>query len=168
LVKIASAGELYAHAIAIEREAAERYSEFAERMEDLGNAAAAEVFVRLAGFETEHLDALLQRTEGVALPRLEECNYRWLDAGAPETAARELVFRLMTPRQALTIALHAERRAQAFFEYVLMTAADPALRALAREMAADEGEHVAMLEQMLARTPPPALDWRPIHEDNPG
>jgi len=49
-----------------------------------------------------------------------------------------------------------------------MTAADPALRALAREMAADEGEHIAMLEQMVAQTPAPAVDWRPIHEDNRG
>lgn len=168
MVRITSAGELYAHAIAIEREAAERYSEFAERMDDLGNAGAAEVFARLAGLEAEHLDALLHRTEGIALPRLAENGYRWLDARAPETAARELVFRLMTPRQGLAIALDAERRAQAFFEQVLMTAGDPALRALAREMAADEGEHIAMLEEMLARTPPPAVDWRPIHEDNPG
>jgi len=72
LVKITTAGALYAHAIAIEREAAERYTEFSERMEDLGNAGAAEVFARLAGLEAEHLDALLQRTEGIALPRLDE------------------------------------------------------------------------------------------------
>jgi rubrerythrin len=168
LVKITSPNELYAHAIAIEREAAERYSEFAERMDDLGNLAAAEAFARLAGFEAEHLDALLQRTAGIVLPRLSDPDYRWLDAGAPETAARELVFRLMTPRQALEIALEAEKRAQAFFERVLMSASDPALRALAREMAADEGEHIAMLEGLLAATPRPAVDWRPIHEDNPG
>lgn len=162
---IASAAELYAHAIAIEREAAERYAEFAERMDDLGNDAAAEVFARLAGFEAEHLEALLRRTEGIALPQFSKNDYRWLDAGAPETAARELVFRLMTPRHALAIAQRAEQRAQAFFEHVLMTAEDSALRSLAREMAADEGEHVTMLEKLLEATPPPAVDWRPIHED---
>jgi rubrerythrin len=158
-VPIHSAAELYAHAIAIEREAAERYAEFAERMEDLGNRAAAEVFARLAGFEAQHLEALLARTAGIALPALAPHQYCWLDAGAPETAARELVFRLMTPRQALAIALHAEERAQAFFEHVLMTAADPALRALAREMAADEGEHIFMLEKLLRKTPQPLPGW---------
>jgi len=153
--RISSAAELYAHAIALEREALERYAEFAERMDDLGNDAAAEVFTRLAGFEAEHLEALLRRTEGIALPQFSENDYRWLDAGAPETAARELVFRLMTPRHALAIALRAEERAQAFFEHALMTAEDPALRALAREMAMDEAEHAAILQSLLERTPEP-------------
>jgi len=166
--RILSAAELYAHAIAIEREAAERYAEFAERMDDLGNEAAAELFARLAGFEAGHLDALLARTEGIALPELSADQFRWLDAGAPETAARELVFRLMTPRQALAIALAAEERAQAFFEHVLTSADDPALRALAREMAADEAEHARVLQRLLERTPEPWVDWASVYERSPG
>jgi rubrerythrin len=142
--RVASAAELYAHAIAIEREADERYAECAERMEDLGNPA---------------VEVLLARTSGVALPALAAHEYRWLDAGAPETAARELVFRFMTPRQALSIALRAARRAQAFFEHVLMTAADPALRALAREMAAEEAEHSEVLERILEKVSKPLADW---------
>jgi rubrerythrin len=55
---IRSAVELYAHAIAVEREAAERYAEFAQRMNDLGEEAVAAVFGRLAGLEAEHLGAL--------------------------------------------------------------------------------------------------------------
>ena len=158
MAPIRSAAELYAHAIAIEREAAERYSEFAERMADLGNEAVAELFDRLAGFEAEHLATLLRRSEGVALPVPAAGEFRWADAAAPETAARELVFRLMTPRHALEIALAAEKRAQAFFEHVLVTAGDPALRALAKEMAAEEQEHVRLVEQLLADTPDPTVD----------
>ena len=156
---IQSAVELYAHAIAIEREAAERYSEFAERMADLGNDAVAELFDRLAGFEAEHLETLLRRSDGVTLPIPAAGAYKWLDAAAPETGARELLFRLMTPRHALEIALAAEKRAQAFFEHVLTTAEDPALRALAKEMAAEELEHVKLVEQLLADTPDPNVDW---------
>jgi rubrerythrin len=152
--RIVSPNELYAHAIAIEREAVERYSELAERMDELGNAAAAEVFAMLAALEAEHLESLCRRTEGVELPDLRPGEYRWLDAGAPETAARELVFRLLGPREALQIALGAERRAQAFFEDAMFRADDPALRALAREMAADEGEHILLIERLLERTPP--------------
>ena len=53
---IDSPGELYAHAIALEREAAERYGEFARRMDDLGNAAVAEEgeHVRLVERLLEH------------------------------------------------------------------------------------------------------------------
>ena len=161
---IGSPNELYAHAIALEREAAERYGEFARRMADLGNEAAAEVFATLARLEGEHLKTLLTRTQGVDVPEFLNEQYAWLDAGAPETAARELVFRLLTARQALEIALRAERRAQAFFERVLLSAEDPALRALAREMAAEEGEHVALVERLLERTREPGLDSRVIFE----
>jgi rubrerythrin len=167
MAPIRTAPELYAHAIAIEREAAERYSEFAERMGDLGNDALAELFGRLAGFEAEHLDALLRRTEGVALPQVSATEYQWLDAAAPETAARELIFRLMSPRHALEIALAGEKRAQAFFESVLMTADDPALRALAKEMAAEEQEHVRLVERLLERTPDPNVDWGAVYDAKP-
>jgi rubrerythrin len=163
---IRSAAELYVHAIAIEREAAERYAEFAQRANDLGDETVAAVFARLARLEAEHLGALERRTAGLALTRLETHEYQWLEAGAPETAARELVYRLMTPRGALTIALGAEKRAQAFFEHVLARAEDPALRALAREMAADEREHVAMIEELLARTPEALVDWASVYQTN--
>ena len=153
---IESAAELYVHAIAIEREAAERYAEFAARMADEGNDEVAAVFRKLAAFEAEHLAALLNRTQGVALPALSS-DYSWLDAGPPETAAHDLVFRLMTARQAVAIALQAERRAFAFFSHVRRIASDPALRALAREMAMDEEQHIVELADLLARTPNPFL-----------
>jgi rubrerythrin len=161
---IGSAPELYAHAIAIEREAAARYSELAQQMSDRGNDAVAEVFSNLARAEARHLDALERGTEGVALPQIAEGEYRWLDAGAPETAAHEWLFSLITPRQALLIALDAERRAEAFFEGVLLAAHDPALRALAREMALEESEHVRIVQQLIERTPDPVVNWASVYE----
>jgi rubrerythrin len=154
--------ELYAHALAIEREAAERYAELAERMADLGNDDVAQLFRRLAVYEAEHLDTLERRTAGVEVPRIASGEYAWLDAAAPETVARELVFRLLTPRHALGIALEAERRAQHFFAEVKATAGDPALRALAQEMAAEEAGHIAMVEQALAKTPDAQVDWATV------
>ena len=161
---IKSSPELYAHAIAIEREATARYVEFAERMSDLGNEPVAEIFGTLATLEAEHLVELLERTTGMALPELAGGEYRWLSSSAPESVDRELVFRLMTPRQALEIALLAEHRAAAFFESVILTADDAMLRALACEMAADEGDHVAMLEKLLERTPSEMIDWASVYE----
>jgi rubrerythrin len=154
---IQSAPELYAHAIAIEREAAERYTELAVRMADEGRDDLARVFESLGDMEGEHLRTLEARTREVALPPIAVGRYHWLEAGAPETAARSLVYRLMTPRMALGIALQAEVRAQAFFEGVFMTCEDPALRALAREMAAEEQEHVLLIERLLESTPSPDL-----------
>ena len=164
MAHIKTAAELYAHAIAIEREAAARYAELAERMSDEGREPLALVFGFLAQEEAGHLDALLRRTEGVALPQINEARYHWLDTGAPETAAHDLVMRLLTPRQALAIALKAEQRALAFFEQVHCIADDPALRALAREMAAEEGEHASMIALLLESTAEPRLDQTVIFQ----
>ena len=90
--RIASIAELYVHAIAIEREAAERYAELAERMRDESNEDLAELFAGLAALEKGHLDALERRTAGVVLPPLEARDYKWFGDAAPESAARELVF----------------------------------------------------------------------------
>lgn len=159
MVVIRTAPELYAHAICIEREAAERYAQFAERMADLGKDDVAETFARLAAIESEHLEALLSRTGGVALPEVSADGYRWIESGPPDDAARDLVLRLMTPRQALTIALGAELRAEAFFERVFMISEDPALQALAHEMALEELEHVVAIEKLLEGVRDPIVDW---------
>jgi rubrerythrin len=87
---IRTPNELYAHALAIEREAAERYAELAQRMDDLGNDEVAALFRRLAVYEAEHLDTLERRTTGVDVPVIPPGRYAWLDAAAPETVAREL------------------------------------------------------------------------------
>lgn len=162
---IESVPELYAHAITFEREAAERYAEFAERMEDEGRDDLARLFDGLARAEMEHLETLEKRTAGIALPTIDDGRYKWLDAQMPERVARELIFRLMTPRQAILIALQAERRALAFFEHAAWTTSDPGVRALAREMALDEREHVALLAKMLGDTPEGTLDTTLIFAD---
>lgn len=153
---------LYAHALAIEREAAARYREFAARLGDAGNDAAARLFAELAQCEEGHAAALERECEGMALPEIAAQEYAWLDAAAPETAAHDLVFRLMTTRDALEIALAAELRAQAFFEEVIERAADPRLRELAAAMAREERAHAEWVREALRRTPDTRVDWEQV------
>jgi rubrerythrin len=160
--RIQTSEELLAHAIAIEREAAERYGELGERMQDLGNDIVAELFLRLARMEKEHAEELAKRAAGLSLPDIEPGQYAWLDHGAPETAARELVLRLLTPRSVLNIALRAEFRAQAFFEQARKDAQDPDLARLAGEMAAEEGVHIAWVKSAIRRTPQSVVDWESV------
>ena len=164
---VRSAPELYAHALAVEREAATRYREFAQRMADLGNDGIAEVFRRFGAEEAEHLRILKRRTKGVRMPRLRAGRHHWLDEGGPAGAARDFVLRLMTPRMALQIALGAERRAEDFFEQVRAEAADPALRLLAEEMEAEERAHIAAVERLIERTPAGDVDWEAAFTDRP-
>jgi rubrerythrin len=164
-IPVSTPSELYAHAIAIEREAAERYAEFAQHMADEGNDDVAALFRTLAVFDAEHLETLQARTKGVEVPPIAPGDYAWLDTGAPETAAHDLVFRLLTPHQALEIALEAERRAKQFFAEVKESATDPALRALAQEMAMEEQGHIAMVQLAMQRTPTGKVDWGRVFGD---
>jgi rubrerythrin len=156
---------LYAHALAIEREAAARYGEFAARMGDSGNDTVARLFGELARFEDAHARALERECAGLALPDIAPGEYAWLDAAAPESPAHDLVFRLMTPHDALAIALEAELRAQSFFEQVLERAGDPLLRDIAAAMAREERAHAASVREALACTPDPRIDWEKIFSD---
>ena len=160
--EIRSAEELLAHAIAIEHEAAERYGELGQRMQDLGNDLVAELFLRLARMEHEHEEELVKRAAGLDLPSIAPGEYAWLENGAPETAAHELVLRLLTPRSVLNIALRAELRAQAFFEQAHRQAKDPELARIACEMAAEEGVHVAWVESAIRRTPQSVVNWESV------
>lgn len=159
---IESVADLFAHALAMEREAVARYREFAQQMLDHDNEDSARLFERLAEVEAQHAEHLERRATGIAVPVLAPAEVAWLDEGGPESPAHEFIFRMMTPRDALNIALLAEERAQEFFEEVLRSATDPGIRALAREMAAEEGEHIAWVKAAIARTPDPNIDWESL------
>ena len=58
--------EFQAHALAIEREAAARYREFAARMSDRDQPALAELFERLARMEQAHAAAGAAGARGTA------------------------------------------------------------------------------------------------------
>lgn len=159
---IRNSADLLAHAIAIEREAAARYAEIGERMAEMGNDIVAQLFLRLARVEKEHEQELVRRAAGMNLPRIAPGEYAWIDKGAPETAAHDLVLNLLTPHAALRIALDAELRAAAFFESARKQAKDPALAELAAQLATEEGVHIAWVKSAIRRTPDPVIDWNSI------
>ena len=162
--RIGSVGLLYAHALLIEHEAAERYREFASHMAEHGNDTLAELFEQLAEFEGEHAYHLAKKTAGMTLPKLAAGEHAWLDREAPVPEARAFVYRMLTPRLALEIALRAEERAKVFFEKVLAEASDAGIREVALDMARDEQAHIAWVNEALARVPQP---YRPS-EEQPG
>ena len=152
---IDSLGLLYAHALAIEHEARARYLELAAHMADYGNDTVAELFARLAEFEAEHAFLLAKKSLGVEIPLLEPDQYAWLDCGPPLPEARAFVYRMMTPRLALQIALQAEERGKAFYEHVCATTRRADVRALAMEFAQDETAHVSWVMEALEHLPQP-------------
>jgi rubrerythrin len=143
----------YAQAIAIEREAAARYREFAHQTAGYGNARTAELFLRLARFEGEHAERLLEKSAGMKLPSVEQLRRGLIEGSRSEVATYEFLYRRVLPHHALLMALAGERRAKAYFERVRSASADPEIRKLAAALAREEAEHIAWIEQALAAEP---------------
>jgi rubrerythrin len=158
--------DFLARAWTMEVEAAERYASFADALQTHNNREVAELFRKLARIEQMHADHILEENLSMHPPVLPPGGVRWA-AGkeGPETAdPGELHYR-MQPYHALQVALACEQRAQKFFADLARGAPRAAVRKAAREMAAEEAEHVRLIQDWLARTPPPDKDWQ--HDPDP-
>src|SRR5512132_1333794 len=69
--------EFLSHAIALEREAAERYLELADMMEAHRNDPVSALFRDMVHYSTLHHDSIVERARGIALPALRSWQYRW-------------------------------------------------------------------------------------------
>lgn len=159
LEPIGSVEEFYAHALAMEGEAAKCYRRFQEHFSDRGEEVLAGLCGNLARFEEDHHKLLVERAGKLKLPELPPERYRWLESGSPEAADCEVVFRLATPRELLEIALKAERSAKRFFEWVAGTTANGEIHALADEMAREEAEHVQWVTRAMEYVRSDGVDW---------
>ena len=153
---IASVEEFYAHALAIEHEAAQRYEEFAAWFAERGDAVLEGLCGNLARLEREHHRELLSGCDGLTIPAIDPGAYQWLGDAPPETGARDLFFRAAHPRHILQIALEGELRAHAFFVEVARTSPTRAVREVAAIMAAEESGHIGWVTQ--------ALEYHPVSQ----
>jgi rubrerythrin len=140
--RIRTVEEFYAHALAIELEAAERYAEFEKYFRGRGEVVLAGLCANIGRMEGEHFRELVAASRHLTLPAIEPNAYQWLEAGSPEAPARELFYRVASPRDLLEIALQAEVNALAFFHNVALTGDNPEVCKLARQMAEEEKQHV--------------------------
>jgi rubrerythrin len=156
---ITSVQELMSYAVALETEAEQRYLDLADQMEVHNNVDVATLFRTLAHYEAEHAKRLDARAEELEARELLPGQAVWPDAEPPENVGHLDAHYLMTPAQALQLALAAERRALAFYREVALNSSDGPLRSAADAMAAEEEQHVRMVEAMLARYPETPADW---------
>jgi len=145
--------EFYAHALAIEREACERYTELHAWFRERGEEVLAGLCRNLSEAEGAHFAELEAACRKLELPVIDAADYQWIEGESPEAPRREVLRRVAKPRQLLLIALAAERGAAAFFEWVAATSPDPRVRALAHELAAEEEHHVSWVRDALEYHP---------------
>lgn len=156
--KINTVAEFFAQALAIETEATERYTLLADQMEVHNNRKIAAIFRRMAQIEAEHRDEVARRA-GAALVAGRPASFTWIGPDGPETIDFEDVHYLMTPHRALMLARLNEERAARYFEAIAAAATDAEIAAFAAEMAEDERNHVAWVDQWIAEFKPDDPDW---------
>jgi rubrerythrin len=154
-----SMAELLVHALVIEVEAVQSYTELAEQMRECGNSEVAELFAKMAELEARHAEKIREKAGDIDLPDLAPWEYRWPGLEAPENIDPAGIHYLMTPHHALKLALENELNAKTFFEVIAKGNTDKRVRAMAEEMAEDERQHVAWMEDWLAEYPEPDADW---------
>jgi rubrerythrin len=145
-------------AYAIEIEAVERYTQFAEQLEGHNNREVAAVFRKLAEIEGLHARHILDEMGWPSLPVL-PVPYASGSPEGPETAPFDSLHYLMRPYHALEIALRCEIRAVKYFEDIAAASADQRVRAAAAHMAAEEREHVTLMRDWMKRVPQPQAGW---------
>jgi rubrerythrin len=144
--------ELYAHALAVEREATKRFAELERYMRDAGMDHIADELGSIGKEEREQYELLAVGTSGRELPKLSPWEYAAHFLGPQADVVRAP----RSAREALTLAIATERRTQNFYVDVAEHTTDDTMCAFAAEMAVDEGRHIARLERLLAREPDPA------------
>jgi rubrerythrin len=150
--------ELMGQAFAMEKEAAQRYAEFADAMEVHNNAEVAALFRKMAGIEELHAQRILAEMGWQKAPLLVG-KPAWKAFEAPETTPHDDVHYLMHPYHALQLAHMNEQRAMLFFSRLARAATEGPVRRAARELQAEEAEHVALVEAWMKKIPKPAKNW---------
>jgi len=151
--------EFMARALLMEREAVDRYTEFADAMEGHNNREVGAMFRTMAGYEGKHEAQILAQMgwTHATVPTVNATD--WPDFEGPETVPLEDVHYLMQPFHALHVALAAELRAQAFFAQIARSTTNEAVRAAALEMSQEEQEHAELVRAWLKKVPEPQGDW---------
>jgi rubrerythrin len=91
-----------------------------------------------------------------------------MEHASPEAPARELMYRVANARQLLEIALAAENRARDFFVAVARTTGSRALRELSSLFAAEELEHVRMVQEAMEAYGRGGPDWEALMGEGVG
>lgn len=144
-----SLDELFALADAMEREAAHKYDELATAMQEQGRRDLAAVFDDLAAAEREHVDSVTRWSQSRLGHPPDPALVRWRipETFDAEATAEMKTSRLVTPYQALAMAVQNEERAFAFWSYMAAFAEGPDIKAACETMAREELGHVATLRR---------------------
>jgi rubrerythrin len=138
----------------------------ADQMEMHNNPALVDVFRGLARAEGIHRDEICRMAGDFDVAAHARKAARWWLGESPESADLGAAHYLMTPHDALQMALAAEQAALEFFRELLVGTRDPEVRRFAAELVEEEAGHVALCQRLLQGCLPSAGD-RPAGDPDP-
>jgi len=149
-----------AHSLALEKDAMGRYDDLSRILDSHNNPQVSALFHDMKNYAELHVNEVTKIAETVGgIPAVAPLDFVWYTEEPPEAAPFEEAHYLMTPRQALEVALDCEKRAQDYYTRVATETADPEVAKLAHAFAAEEGGHVELLQAWLERLPPTKPGW---------
>ena len=155
---VPSLEDFMSRAYALELEATERYAQFAEQLDTHNNREVAQMFRKLAQIEALHAKRILEEMGWSSLPAMPPA-FAWDGQEGPETAPFDALHYLMQPYHALEIALRCELQAVKYFDGIAAGDVPLRVREAAKEMAAEEREHVALIKEWMKKVPQPSAGW---------
>jgi erythrin-vacuolar iron transport family protein len=152
-------------AILVEEEAQERYLEFVDQMEKHHTPQAAEFFRSMARNEQKHGDELRAKRRSLFgdVPRKVKRSMLW-DVEAPDYDEPRA---FMSARQAMEVALRAEKKAHEFFVRALPQVSHPEVKALFQELRDEEVLHQSLVREAMRSLPPGPDPDEEGYEDEP-
>ena len=160
----AAYSDFMVQAYAMENDARDRYTELAEQMEVHNNLQVAQFFRKLSRIEGLHADKIVLEMGWSQPPAAAEA-WMWRHSEAPESVPTGEAHYLMQPYHALELALECERRAASFFTGITRSTAPADVKRIAREMAADEREHIRLIQEWMKKVEKPGPGWD--HDPDP-
>ena len=139
------------YSIKVEEEAAAHFDELGEAMEGCGNNEVAKLFRQFASYSRLHWEEAKSKADSRDVAPHIPDEHMWPNLETPEQTSLWAGDPSMSRRDALKAALQGERNGFDFYHHIAETARDPEIRALAKEFADEEAEHVAILERWIAR-----------------
>jgi rubrerythrin len=157
--KVSSLNDLLAVAYQIEIDAVERYNVLADQMETHNNPELVKIFRDLARAEGIHGEEIRRLAGDFDVVNHARQFAKFGRMESPEEAELDSAHYMMTPWHALQLSLAGEKRALAYFSFIVETTTDPKVKAMAAELVEEEAEHVNLVNRLLRRYPPPRDSW---------
>jgi hypothetical protein len=143
--------ELCMHALRLEQGLGLRYGEYAKLTRAMGAHEVSDAFAEMERLEEQEARALSAGVDGAKRPERSAWQSLWQLTYAPVGMESHKRVRPQDAREALQLALAAERRAESFYSDTATNARDAMVRSCAAELAEIKGLRLRQLEHLLAR-----------------